>query len=63
MLKENGAMFETLKTCWMLLRADKRGVTAVEYAVIAGILVAAVATAFTTLGTALKTTLGAINFG
>jgi len=56
-------MFETLKTCWMLLRADKRGVTAVEYAVIAGILVAAVATAFTTLGTALKTTLGAINFG
>ena len=48
-------MFETLKTCWVLVRADKRGVTAVEYAVIAGVLVAAIGTAFTTLGATLKT--------
>lgn len=48
-------MFETFKTCWTMLRADKRGVTAVEYAVIAGVLVTVIATAFTTLGTSLDT--------
>ncbi|HTW71079.1 MAG TPA: Flp family type IVb pilin [Acetobacteraceae bacterium] len=56
-------MFETLKTCWILLRADRRGVTALEYAVIAGILVAAIGTAFTTLGSTLKTYMASIAFG
>jgi len=55
-------MFESLKTCWILLRADKRGITAVEYAVIAGVLVAAIGTAFTTLGTTLKTFFAGFNF-
>lgn len=55
-------MFETLKTCWTLLRADKRGVTAVEYAVIAGVLVVAVGAAFTSLGTTLKTFMQGISF-
>ncbi|HUB14310.1 MAG TPA: Flp family type IVb pilin [Acetobacteraceae bacterium] len=55
-------MFETLKTCWIVLRADNRGVTAVEYAVIAGVLVAAIGTAFTTLGTTLKTFFAGFTF-
>jgi len=55
-------MLETFKTCWILLRADKRGVTAVEYAVIAGVLVAAIGTAFTTLGDTLKTFFAGFNF-
>ena len=55
-------MFESLKLCWTILRADKRGVTAVEYAVIAGVLVAAIGTAFTTLGTTLTTFFTAFNF-
>ena len=55
-------MLESLKTCWILLRADKRGITAVEYAVIAGVLVAAIGTAFTTLGTTLKTFFAGFTF-
>lgn len=39
---------------------DRKGVTAVEYAVIAGVLVTAVAGAFTALGTGLSTKLGDI---
>jgi Flp pilus assembly pilin Flp len=48
-------MFDALKNCWHLLRADKRGVTAVEYAVIAGTLVAGIGAAFVALGTNLTT--------
>lgn len=43
-----------------LLRAlygDRRGVTALEYALIAGVLATVLVTAFTTLGTDLKTAL------
>lgn len=36
---------------------DRKGVTAVEYAVIAGVLVAIIATAFTSLGTGISSTL------
>lgn len=55
-------MFETVKTCWLILRTNRRGVTAVEYAVIAGVLVAAIGTAFTTLGTTLKTFFSGFTF-
>ena len=36
---------------------DRKGVTAVEYAVIAGVLVAIIATAFTSLGNGISSTL------
>jgi len=39
------------------LRADRRGVTALEYALIAGVLGTLLVTAFTTLGTDLQTAL------
>lgn len=55
-------MLEIIKTQVALLK-DRRGVTAVEYAVIAGVLVGAVALAFTTLGSTISSTLGGINFG
>ena len=53
-------MLEILKTYSLILHADKRGVTAVEYAVIAGMIVAVVAGAFTALGTGIQTTLTAV---
>jgi Flp pilus assembly pilin Flp len=46
-------MFEAMRTCWMTLRADQRGVTAVEYTVIAGIVVATFGIGFTALSTTL----------
>ena len=52
-------MLETLKmlkTMW----TDRRGVTAVEYAVVAGAILAVALTAFTALGTSLTTTVGAV---
>lgn len=42
------------------LHADRRGVTAVEYAVIAGVLVTVIAGAFQTLGGGIQTTLQAV---
>ena len=52
----NGAkqMIDTIKFCTTILK-DRRGVTAVEYAVIAGVMVTAVAAAFNAFGTTLKT--------
>ena len=47
-------MIDTIKTCLAIVK-DRRGVTAVEYAVIAGVLVTAIATAFTTLGSSITT--------
>lgn len=41
-------MIAYLKT-WMSLAGDRRGITALEYAAIAGVLVAVVVTAATTL--------------
>jgi Flp pilus assembly pilin Flp len=46
-------MFELIRAAAALL-ADRRGVTAVEYAVIAGVLIALIAAAFTPLGNALQ---------
>jgi Flp pilus assembly pilin Flp len=42
------------------LNSDRRGVTALEYALIAGVLATVLVTAFTTLGTDLKTALLAV---
>ena len=53
-------MFEYLKICWMVLRADRRGVTAVEYAVIAAVLIGVIVTAFTDLGTRLTATMALV---
>jgi len=48
-------MYEMSKTGLAALRTDRRGVTAVEYAVIAGVLVVAVAAAFTAFGSTIMT--------
>ena len=54
--KEKHTMFEYLKI-WLQLRTDGRGITALEYAAIAGVLVAVVVTAATTLGGDISNTL------
>ena len=41
----------------VLLANDRRGVTSVEYAVVAGVLVVLIVGAFTTLGTGISTLL------
>jgi Flp pilus assembly pilin Flp len=47
-------MFDLISTRLKSLLADKRGVTAVEYTVIAALIIVAIAAAFTTLGTDLS---------
>lgn len=47
-------MIDTIKSCLMILK-DRRGVTAVEYAVIAGVMATAVLGAFTAFSAAIKT--------
>ena len=42
------------------LQADRRGVTALEYALIAAVVAGVVVTAFTTLGTDISTKVGAL---
>ncbi len=49
-----------LDTILRLLKTDRRGVTAVEYAIIAGVLGAIIVTAFTALGGSLSTALGTV---
>lgn len=44
-LKGTNIMFEYIKT-WAALRTDRRAVTALEYAMIAGIVVAVIAVGF-----------------
>jgi len=39
---------------------DERGITAMEYAVVAGAILAVALTAFTALGTSLTTTIGGV---
>lgn len=53
-------MFEFYYRLLAALHADRRGVTAVEYAVIAGVLVTVIAVAFKALGTGISTTLDAV---
>ena len=52
-------MFDALKTIKILV-SDRRGITAMEYAVVAGAILAVALTAFTALGTSLTTTVGAV---
>jgi pilus assembly protein Flp/PilA len=47
-------MFEYIKT-WASLQSDRRAVTALEYAMIAGIVVAVIAVGFGILGADLST--------
>ena len=53
-------MFDFLKSL-MRLRSDKRGVTALEYALIAGLIAVVLVGTLTTLGTTLKGTFSTIS--
>jgi Flp pilus assembly pilin Flp len=55
-------MIESFKLATAILRGDRRGVTAVEYALVAGALVAGLSVAFGTLTTKLSTYLGSLTF-
>lgn len=59
--RQNGElkMIASVKV-WLGLKSDRRGTTALEYGIIACVLVAAVATAMTTLGRQLQNTFNAI---
>jgi pilus assembly protein Flp/PilA len=46
---------------WMALRLDKRGVTAMEYGLIASLIAVAIIAAVTAVGTNLTTTFNAIS--
>lgn len=46
-------MIEFVKT-WLALKSDRRAVTALEYGLIAGVIVATIAVGFNTLGTDLS---------
>ena len=45
---------------WLALRYDKRGVTAMEYGLIAALIAVVIITAVTNIGTSLNTKFGAI---
>jgi pilus assembly protein Flp/PilA len=45
---------------WLPLRADRRGVTALEYGLIAGLIAVVIVTAVTLIGTNLNTTFNKI---
>jgi Flp pilus assembly pilin Flp len=53
-------MYEYIKT-WLELKTDKRAVTALEYGLIAGVLVVTVLAGFNTLGSGLLTKFTNIN--
>jgi Flp pilus assembly pilin Flp len=48
--------------CWIELKADRRAVTALEYALIAGVIVATVVVGFQTLANNLSARLAGITF-
>ena len=52
-------MYEYLIT-WLSLKTDRRGVTALEYGLIAALVAGVIATAVTTLGTNLNTQFTAV---
>jgi pilus assembly protein Flp/PilA len=52
-------MLEYMRT-WLALRFDKRGVTAMEYGLIAALIAVVIITALTTLGTTLSAKFNAI---
>jgi len=54
-------MREMIETFLVLLRIDRRGVTAVEYAIIAGFVAVVIVLAFTALGTSISTKINAVS--
>jgi Flp pilus assembly pilin Flp len=54
-------MIDFVKT-WLELKLDRRAVTALEYALIAGVIVATVLVGFATMGNNLSSKLGGLNF-
>lgn len=55
-------MIEFVKT-WLALKTDRRAVTALEYGLIAGVIVATVAVGFNVLGTDLSAKFNSIATG
>jgi len=55
-------MMTIIETARVLLAQDKKGVTAIEYALIAGVLVAGIGVAFTALTGSLNTFFSGISF-
>ncbi len=55
-------MFEYIKT-WVALQSDRRAVTALEYAMIAGIIVAVIAVGFGVLATDISAKFNSIGLG
>jgi pilus assembly protein Flp/PilA len=55
-------MYEIIRTRLAALKRDDRGVTSVEYAVIAAVLATALFTAFTAFGGSISSALNAIAF-
>jgi pilus assembly protein Flp/PilA len=54
-------MHHMMETIMALLRADRRGVTAVEYAIIAGVVALVIVVAFTSLGTSISSKITAVS--
>jgi Flp pilus assembly pilin Flp len=54
-------MLDLIKTSWNAFFQDRRGVTAVEYAVIAALIIGTVATAFTSLASKISSELGTVS--
>jgi len=59
---EEPAVIDTLKILAAVLKNDRRGVTAVEYALVAGALVLGIGVAFEGLTGNLKTYLAGVSF-
>jgi pilus assembly protein Flp/PilA len=57
--KERG-MQEMIETVLALLRIDRRGVTAVEYAIIAGVVALVIVAAFKTLGSNISSEISSV---
>ena len=53
-------MFDSARQMWRALRSDERGVTAMEYGLIAALIAVVIITALTTIGTSLSAKFQAI---
>jgi Flp pilus assembly pilin Flp len=54
-------MLDVIKITWNAVWRDQRGVTAVEYAVIAALIIGTVAGAFSTLASKISSELGTVS--
>jgi pilus assembly protein Flp/PilA len=55
-------MFDLVKTSLMSLKSDRRGVTALEYGLIAGVMAVGLVAAFQGLGTKISAAFTALTF-